>query len=179
MIDPDRLREAMGRFATGVTVVTGRKPSGEWVGFTANSLTSVSLDPPLVLVCVDRASSSRDALLESGRFAVSLLGRSQEDVARRFAGEAHRESRFEELSVRAGRDGVPILDGAMAWLDCRIWEVVEAGDHTVLFGAVETAGTDEDPGDGATPGPESRRVPIRPGADPLVYYRGEFGTVAS
>ncbi|TVR55790.1 MAG: flavin reductase [Gemmatimonadales bacterium] len=181
MIDPGRLREAMGRFATGVTVVTGRRTSGEWVGFTANSLTSVSLDPPLVLVCVDRASSSRDALLESGRFAVSLLGRGQEDVARRFAGKAQRDSRFEELSVRAGREGVPILDGAMAWLDCRIWEVVEAGDHTVLFGAVEMAGTDEDPEDEANPGPgpESQRVPIQRGADPLVYYRGKFGTLAS
>lgn len=166
----------MGRFATGVAVVTGRRRSGERVGFTANSITSVSLDPPLVLVCVDRASSSREAILESGRFAISLLARGQEEVAQSFAGDA-RDSRFEALPVWSGMEGVPILYGAIAWLDCRIWEVVEAGDHTVLFGAVETAGTDEDREEGST-GPEAAGSGFRRFRHPLVYYRGEFGTVA-
>jgi 3-hydroxy-9,10-secoandrosta-1,3,5(10)-triene-9,17-dione monooxygenase reductase component len=157
VIDPDRLRDVMGHFATGVTVVTGRAPGGGYAGLTANSLTSVSLDPPLVLVCIDRNSISRETLLRTERFAVSVLRRDQEEVAHRFSGEA-RETRFDDLRLRFGRDGVPILDDALAWVECRVWRWVEAGDHTVLFGEVEDGGA--------------------AGADPLVFFRGGYGTVA-
>jgi flavin reductase (DIM6/NTAB) family NADH-FMN oxidoreductase RutF len=184
MIGPGRFREAMGCFATGVAVVTGRAPSGDYVGLTANSLTSVSLEPPLVLVCLDRSSESRSVLLESRRFAISVLGSDQEELARRFAGEA-RDTRFEDLAVRFGIEGVPILDGALAWLDCRIWEVVEAGDHTVLFGQVEDGGTGRyggsgEPGSVGGAGPEGRDGGERSQGSkgPLVFYRGGYGTVA-
>jgi flavin reductase (DIM6/NTAB) family NADH-FMN oxidoreductase RutF len=159
----------MGRFATGVAVITGRSASGEFLGFTANSLTSVSLEPPLVLICVDRDSASRDSLVKSGRFAVSLLRRDQEPLARRFAGEA-RETRFQDLALHFPPGGVPVLQDALAWLDCRVWRLVEAGDHTVLFGLVEAAGDVTGGGreTGAGDGPPK----------PLVYFRKSYGTVA-
>ncbi len=169
MIPPARFREVMGRFAAGVAVITGRAASGEFVGFTANSLTSVSLEPPLVLICVDRDSASRDPLVESGRFAVSILHRDQEPLARRFAGEA-RESRFEDLGLHFPPGGVPVLRDALAWLDCRVWRLVEAGDHTVIFGLVEAAGRERDGRRGVGAGAGS--------AKPLVYFRKSYGTVA-
>jgi flavin reductase (DIM6/NTAB) family NADH-FMN oxidoreductase RutF len=157
MIDGDQLRRAMGHFATGVAVAATRLPDGTPVGLTCNSLTSVSLDPPLVLFCVDRKASSLAAFLDTGVFALSLLGAQAEEVSWRFAlGDP--EARFDGLSTHAEVTGAPVLEGALAWLDCTVWRTVEAGDHVVIFGGVEAAGHDLD-------------------ADPLVYFRGAYRTL--
>ncbi len=158
MIDGDRFRKTMGHFVTGVAVATARTPDGGYVGLTCNSLASVSLDPPLVLFSVDHGSRSRGALLEAGAFAISLLRREDEALSWRFAAEDP-EDRFENVSTRFGVTGSPVLEGALAWLDCTLWKTVEAGDHTVFFGRVEAAGHAD-------------------GGEPLVFFRGGYGTVA-
>jgi flavin reductase (DIM6/NTAB) family NADH-FMN oxidoreductase RutF len=152
-----RFREVMGRFATGVAIVTGADPQGRPLGFTANAVASVSLDPLLVLVSVGRESASLPSLLETGRFALSFLGEGDEMLARRFAGDA-RGSRFERLDLEIKVTGAPVVRGGIAWLDCSLWKKVDAGDHVVLFGEVESCGLGRD-------------------ADPLVFYRGEYRTV--
>jgi flavin reductase (DIM6/NTAB) family NADH-FMN oxidoreductase RutF len=157
MIEETRFRQTMGHFVTGVAVAATRLADGTLVGLTCNSLASVSLDPPLVLFCVGHQAASRAALLESGAFSLSLLAREDEDLSRRFASEIA-DDRFEGLALREEVTGSPILESALAWLDCSLWKTVEAGDHTVIFGRVEAGG-------------------FRGGGDPLVYFRGRYGTV--
>lgn len=152
-MDPQRFREVIGSFATGVTLVTTRDGEGRPLGLTVNAVSSVSLEPVLVMVCIDRGSGSHDPLLAHKAFGVSVLGTEQEGLARRFAlGE--RGERFDGVALEEGRTGCPIITGALAWLDCRVWKAVEAGDHTVVLGEVLDGGA-------------------RPGA-PLIYYRGSY-----
>lgn len=157
-MQPARFRTVMGHFATGVTLVTGSDAGGDPVGLTANAVASVSLDPALLLVCLDRESSSLPVLLETGRFAVSILGAEDEELARRFSGEAP-EDRFQGLDLRRASTGAPILSRALAWADCRVWKTMEAGDHVILVGRVLACGISEE-------GP------------PLVFFQGAYGTVA-
>jgi flavin reductase (DIM6/NTAB) family NADH-FMN oxidoreductase RutF len=164
LVRPSELRLAMRQFATGVAIITTRSSSGEPAGFTANSLTSVSLDPPLVLLCMGRQASSHAAIQESGRFSVSILGNHQAELARRFASESP-DARFRDFAFREGLGEVPLVEGALAWLECRLWKVTEAGDHWVIFGEVEGAGVRPDLEGAARP-------------DPLVYHGGAFGTLA-
>lgn len=159
VISEHRFRHVLGHFATGVAVVAGADPEGEYAGLTVNSITAVSLDPPLVLVCVAQASLSREVFLASSAFAISILGRRDLRLARRFAGDL-RDSRFSDVAVRIAETGAPILEGCLAWLDCALWKSVEAGDHTVLFGEVRSCGVSGE------------------GSDPLVFFRGGYGTVA-
>jgi len=157
MKDEERFRSVMSHFATGVTVVTGADREGRTVGLTANAFTSVSLDPELVLVCVANESLSREVFLDTSRFAVSILRREDEHLAQRFAGPT-REVRFEDLPLRVGATGTPIVERALAWVDCRLWKVVEAGDHTVLFGAVVDCDVVSD-------------------GEPLVFFQGRYRSV--
>jgi flavin reductase (DIM6/NTAB) family NADH-FMN oxidoreductase RutF len=157
-IRSDLFKEAMGRFATGVAVVTTVGPNGDRVGFTANAVASVSLDPLLLLVSVDQSSSSLDPLLETGFFALSFLHADDLEVAHRFA-TGERDTRFDGLEVRSEVTGAPILESALAWVDCTVWKVVEAGDHHVVFGEVQGCGVSSE------------------GA-PLLYFRGGFGTMS-
>lgn len=154
MREAERFRSVMGRFVTGVTVVTGTDATGRTVGLTANAFTSVSLDPPLILICVSNQSISRDAFLATGRFAVSVLGDGSETLARRFAGDTLRAD-FSDLPFRTEVTGAPVLDRQVAWLDCRIWDSIEAGDHTVIFGRVEACGEGSN-------------------QEPLVFYQGRY-----
>lgn len=149
----------MSRFATGVSVVTASGSDGEPLGFTANAVTSVSLDPLLVLVCVDRDSLSLPDLLDAGRFGVSFLRAGQAVLARRFAA-TDRQGRFHDVEVSHSVAGTPILSRSLAWLDCTVWKTVEAGDHLVVFGEVRACGTGAD-------------------GDPLVFYGGRYLTVRS
>jgi flavin reductase (DIM6/NTAB) family NADH-FMN oxidoreductase RutF len=138
-------REVMGMFATGITVVTagGDGPHG----MTANAFSSVSLDPPLVLVCVARTAVMHDAILGCGSYAVSVLGGEQEQVARYFA-DCRRPrgvAQFDGIGWRAGPyTGAPLLDGALAWLECELAEVYEGGDHSIFLGRVLDIGRVED-----------------------------------
>lgn len=142
------LRRVMGRFATGVTVLTtsvGDEPHG----MTANSLTSVSLDPPLVLVCVMRDTVTADLILEAGRFAVSVLAEHQDAVARHFADRSRPAgaAQFAEIATTRGVTGAPRIDGAIAWLEADVHAVHDGGDHLIVVGRVVTveAGADRAP----------------------------------
>lgn len=153
MPDERQFRTVIGHFATGVTVVTSRRADGRPCGLTANSVASVSLDPLLVLVCLDRSAVSHGCIIDGGAFAVSILAAPDEPLARRFA-EGEREDRFEGLAWREEVTGCPVLERALAWLDCRVRDVHGAGDHSIVVGEVVACGA-------------------RAG-EPLVFYRGEY-----
>lgn len=152
--DPTRFREIMGHYPTGVTVVTALAADQRPVGLTANSVTSVSLDPPLVLVCLSTSSSSLDAITDSGGFAVNILDVSSAAVATQFA-EGDRNSRFVGVPFTPLAGGIPVLDAALAWMECEIFRAFEVGDHVILVGRV-TAGD------------------VRVG-EPLLFHRGRYG----
>lgn len=137
--DPRDLRSAFGRFMTGVTVVTARAPDGTPVGFTANSFTSVSMDPPLLLVCPGKFLSSYQTFAECSDFAISILAEGQEEVATTFA--SFKGDRFAKVPHRISADGLPLIDGAIATFTCRTHSATEAGDHLVLIGEVTSYDT--------------------------------------
>ena len=132
--DTAALRRALGCFATGVTVVTARDAGGGPCGFTANSFTSVSLDPPLVLVCVGREVEGLEVYRECEGFAVNILADSQQALSEAFATDL--PDRFAGVRWREGARGSPILDGCIASLECAAWRRIEAGDHLILIGRV-------------------------------------------
>ena len=154
-VEAAQFRQLMGRFATGVSVVTARGAGGHPAGMTASSVASVSLDPPLLLVAVDRQNDMHDALLAAADFAINILAADQEAMARRFA--AVEANRFDGVGYREGRRGVPLIDGALAHIECAKHAAVPSGDHTVFFGLV-------------TGGEVSERRP-------LLYYRGGYASL--
>jgi flavin reductase (DIM6/NTAB) family NADH-FMN oxidoreductase RutF len=151
--DSTQLRRALGAFATGVTVVTTGGPAGLY-GVTANSFTSVSLEPPLVLVCLRRRGSGRALIAANGAFAVNILTAEQEDLCRRFACADRGSAMFDGIEHRPGRTGSPILAGA-AHVECRVAAVQAAGDHVVVVGHVLALAVDPD-------------------AAPLLFHAGRF-----
>jgi len=133
--DTAHLRRALGAFATGVTIVTAMDAeTGEPVGFTANSFTSVSLDPPLLLVCLAHTAASYRIFCASDGFAVNVLSAEQEAVARIFATRG--ADKFGAVSWTPGLHGAPLIDGSLARFDCAMHERVAAGDHDILMGLV-------------------------------------------
>lgn len=132
--DKGALRAALGHFATGVTIVTARGDDGSPVGFTANSFTSVSLEPPLLLVCLAHMAASYDIFRSAESFAVNVLEVGQEETAKRFASRG--ADKFGPTKWKEGRMGAPLIDGSLARFDCALHARVEAGDHDVLFGRV-------------------------------------------
>jgi flavin reductase (DIM6/NTAB) family NADH-FMN oxidoreductase RutF len=133
-IDPRELRRAFGAFPTGVTICATLDAQGEPVGFTANSFTSVSLDPPLLLVCIAATASSYEAFRDAGRFGVSVLGAAQREASTVFATRG--VDRFASVAWSARRTGAPLIDGAVAWFDCETERMLPAGDHAILLGRV-------------------------------------------
>lgn len=132
--DRTAFRRALGTFLTGVTVVATRQDDGEPRGFTANSFTSVSLDPPLVLVCIAKTAASFDTFTAAPSFSVNVLAESQKDVSGLFASKA--PDKFARAHWHTELTGSPIIDGSAAWFDCRRHDVIEAGDHVILIGEV-------------------------------------------
>ena len=129
------LRDAFGSFLTGVTVVTAHNADGAPIGFTANSFTSVSLDPPLLLVCLAKSSRNHVVLTEAKGFGVNILAEDQKDVSNTFARPV--EDRFAAVSWKKGPFGSPVFADVAAWFDCSMHELVDAGDHVILIGRVE------------------------------------------
>lgn len=135
-IDPDLFREAMSRFASGVTVVTSARGEDR-VGITASSFVSVSKDPPLVLVCLTRAHPVLDVIEDAGAFAVNILGAHQLEAGLRFAGlRPETPNRFDGLGWASGPTGSPLLEGSLSSLDCRLVRTHDGGDHAILIGEV-------------------------------------------
>ncbi|GAA6179975.1 flavin reductase [Shimia sp. NS0008-38b] len=135
LTDPRALRTAFGAFMTGVTVVTAQDTRGMPVGFTANSFASVSLDPPLVLVCLANTSSNFDVFANTEKFAINVLSETQIDVSNTFARPV--EDRFASVGWQDGPHGSPILDDVSAWFDCAMHQTIDAGDHLILIGEVK------------------------------------------
>ena len=148
-----RFRDTVGAFPTGVTVVTARGHDGP-AGLTTNAFTSVSLEPLLVLVCFDNASRTLPVVRDARRFAVNVLRAGQEDLATTFASKRLPAEKFAEVT-HSEADGVPVLDGALAWIACDLDRLVPAGDHTIGLGAVTAFEGD-------------------PAGTPLVFARGEY-----
>jgi flavin reductase (DIM6/NTAB) family NADH-FMN oxidoreductase RutF len=157
-LEPAEFRRVLGHFATGVTVVTSRGSDGADRGLTASSVASVSLRPPLILVCVDHEADTHDAIVESQTFAVSVLPDEAETLSRRFA-DHPAETKFDGVAYHREATGAPVLDTALAWADCRLRHSYEGGDHTIFVGEV-VAG---DAGAGA----------------PLLYFRGGYRRIGS
>lgn len=134
MIDSQAFRTAASRFPTGVTVITTTGAAGIPIGFTANSFTTVSLNPPLVLFCIERQASVIDHFESASGFVVNVLAEEQRWIADRFG--AHRVDRFEGVQHSAGVKGHPVLDGALAVFECRVATVHPGGDHQIIIGEV-------------------------------------------
>ena len=132
--DPRALRHALGRFATGVTVITTRCPSGKLVGLTANSFSSVSLDPPMVLWSLRRNAGSLQSFCDSRHFAVNVLAAEQEGLSNHFAKPS--ADKFAEIAHEIGIGGCPVLPGTLATFECRLETEVEGGDHIIFLGRV-------------------------------------------
>jgi len=124
----------MGLFATGVTVLTTRDRDGRFYGLTANAVSSLSLDPPLVLICVDRKAETFPHFLDSKSFVVNILAAGQQEISTRFAKSGG--DKFSDLPYRIGYHGNPVLDGVLGHLECRIVETFEGGDHVIHVGEV-------------------------------------------
>jgi flavin reductase (DIM6/NTAB) family NADH-FMN oxidoreductase RutF len=133
-MDERRFRDTVGAFPTGVTIVTASGADGP-AGLTTNAFASLSLDPPLVLVCFDNASRTLPVVREAGRFAVNVLRTGQEDLAAVFASKRVQAEKFAAVT-HTEEGGVPVLDHALAWMVCDLRELVPGGDHTIGIGAV-------------------------------------------
>jgi flavin reductase len=153
------LRQALGAFATGVTVITTRGGDHAY-GMTANAFSSVSLDPPLVLVCVIGGTTGAEMIERNGTFAVNVLGADQEPISRYFSWKERPRGReaFSEIAHALGVTGCPILDGVAAHLDCRLVAAHEAGDHVIYIGEVQGLGID-------------------PAVKPLLFHGGKYRLV--
>lgn len=152
MIDHDLFRAILGRFASGITVITAVDDGGIPHGMTVSAFASLSLEPPLVLACIAHGATMAPLLQRTPSFAVNILSDGQEALSRRFAGTV--DDRFTGVGYRVGELGNPVLDDVLAWLECRIVARHPAGDHTVLIGQVD--------GGAARDG------------RPLLYYRGGY-----
>lgn len=162
MTSRQQMRAAMGHFATGVTVVTARDGDGSPLGTTANAFSSVSLEPPLLLVCLARDSLTLAALREAGRFAINILGEHQRDHSTRFAAKGS-EARAHELEFGEHLDGVPYLEGSLATIACRLDAVHRAGDHEIVIGEVASISLAEAEAEVA----------------PLLFFRGAYSALAA
>lgn len=163
--NPRALRSAFGSFMTGVTVVTSHDDAGNPLGFTANSFTSVSLDPPLVLVCLANTSSNYKYFSKTSNFAINILSEAQIEVSNTFARPV--DDRFATVVWQPGPHGSPILDDVSAWFDCAMHKTVDAGDHLILIGEVKAFNQDIAPGLGyargayVTPAAEAKALSKR------------------
>jgi 3-hydroxy-9,10-secoandrosta-1,3,5(10)-triene-9,17-dione monooxygenase reductase component len=157
-VSPAELREAMGHFATGVTVITSVGPDGEPVGTTANAVTSLSLEPPLVLVCFDLKSATLSAIRGHGAFAVNVLGHRQRQLSANFARRGL-SAVWEGVSHHRGPTGSPRLADVIAVIECTVEHSLPGGDHEIIIGRVRHVGVNGE------------------GAVPLLFWRGKYTSI--
>lgn len=151
-IGAQEFRSALSRFPSGVTVVTTRDREGRFHGITVSSFASLSLEPPLILVCIEKTTGSYDALQESEFFIVNILAEGQENLSNRFASSI--SDRFDGIDYRLGLGDVPVLENVLATLECRLSYAHEGGDHTIFVGLVEKSEVKNE--------------------NPLVYWHGDY-----
>lgn len=154
-LDPRRYRDVLGRFATGVAVITTAGPRGSG-GMTANAVCSLSLEPLLLLVCFDESTRTLPLVRETRRFAVNVLHTGQEGLAAHFASKVPESEKLRDVPHHS-EDGLPVLDEALAWAVCDLHELLPGGDHAIAIGGVTAVGHGE--------------------GDPLVWYRGAYRTL--
>ena len=154
-IDKDLFRAVLGRFASSVTIITTVDADGRDQGMTVSAFSSLSLDPPLVLVCIDRAAALWNTFQGADRFAVNILASTQEALSRRFS--AKESDRFDGVGFTRGNNGVALLDDTLASVECTITTRIEQGDHTILVGHVESGNARD--------------------LQPLLYYRGGYASL--
>lgn len=153
IVEPDQMREVLGHFASGVTVVTALTVDGP-IGFTCQSFSSLSLDPPLVVFAPGRSSTTWPRLRDLGRFCINVLAEGQDDVSQIFAHAG--ADKFAGVRWTASAHGSPVLDGVVAWIDAALWAEYDGGDHTLVAASVLDLGA----------APERR---------PLLFHRGAYG----
>ncbi|MBX5444811.1 flavin reductase family protein [Sphaerobacter sp.] len=159
MVDQDLFRDVLARFVSGVVVVTTANPDG-YHGMTVSSFCSVSLDPPLVLACINRETQGHDKLESASAFAVNILARDQSFLADQFSGRAPlADPTFARVPHRVGALGAPLIQGCVGWIECRPWARYPGGDHTIVVGQVE-------------------HVALGDADDPLVYFDRTFTELA-
>jgi flavin reductase (DIM6/NTAB) family NADH-FMN oxidoreductase RutF len=152
-LDPDTFRSVLGRFASGVTIVTTRDPAGHDHGMTVSAFCSLSLEPPQVLICIDRAATMYDVLVGAPTFAVNILSSDQEALSRRFS-TPDASQRFDGVGFTRGSSGDTLIDDAIAYLECRVVNRFDGGDHCIFVGEIEAATARDE--------------------RPLLYYRGGY-----
>ena len=155
-VSPDEFRRALSRFASGITVVATMDSDGKLHGITVSAFCSVSLRPPLVLVCIEKTTGSYRALIDSGKFSVSILGEEQSDVSEHFASLT--PNKFDSVAYQAGDNGLPLLEDAAVSMECEVTAAHDAGDHTIFIAEVGRIVINE----------------IRP----LVYLHGDYRRLA-
>ena len=157
-VSPEPFRNTLAKFCTGVTIVTTKNQEGMH-GLTVNAFTSVSLDPPLILVCIQKNGLSHSSLCECESFVVNILSIEQKELSDRFANPAmDSEDRFRDLSFRVSKNGVPILADNLGHLECRVVNQFEGGDHTIFIGQVENGDFSE-------------------GKQPLLFYESRYSYI--
>jgi flavin reductase (DIM6/NTAB) family NADH-FMN oxidoreductase RutF len=151
-IGADEFRSALGRFASGITVVTAKNAGGRFFGITVSAFCSVSLEPPLILVCIDKNTGSHHAIEETRAFVVNILREDQAHLSDRFA--AFLPDKFDSVNFRLGLDGLPVLEDVLANLECRLKYSHDGGDHTIFVGEIERANVND--------------------GNPLLHWRGNY-----
>lgn len=154
-IDAATFRKTLSHFASGVTIVTTRAGETDY-GLTVSAFSSLSLTPPLVLICIEKSVKTHDAIRSAGRYVVNLLGATQQELSNRFASRI--EDKFAGLELRRGQTGIAILPASLGFLECSVTSELEGGDHTIFVGEIESAETFDGP--------------------PLVYFRGAYRTLS-
>ncbi len=155
----ENLKAAMRRFPQGVTVVT-TQPADEPIGITVASFTSISLNPPLILVSIAKGTNYHDLFVKSKSFAVNILASDQGDMSERFAGKVPQgEHRFRSVKYHTGGSGSPLIENALSWIECRNWKAIEAGDHTIVLGEVTSCTTGKE-------------------TTPLLYFNRQYATIS-
>ena len=156
-VSADDFRNALSRFPSGVNVVTTKDAAGRPHGITVSAFCSLSLSPPLVLICIEGTTASHNAFAQSGVFVVNILKESQQTLSEQFAAPA--VDKFEDVEFRSGIEGVPVLIDALASLECRLKHTYDGGDHTIYVGEVETVNLSD--------------------GDPLIYFQGDYNGIKS
>lgn len=154
-ISKDEFRAALSRFASGVTVVTTKDSNGHLHGITVSAFCSVSLEPPLILICIEKTAGSHHAFEQAGAFVVNFLREGQQTVSNHFA--SHLDDKFSAVEYRAGIGGLPVLTDSLAALECRLVHCYEGGDHTIFVGEIERASVSE--------------------GNPLIYWHSNYRSV--